>query len=754
MTTTSTTRPRWTATLALIVLAALSAIFVFPALVRADTLTSSVGMGGTTTIKQGESTAITYLITATDGDGKSDCNFSGGHSGTLTINAPNGVTATPASQTITGCGTNLSVSLTSATVGTYSITASLTGGHEHATGNDVSAAAFFLRVVSPDTTPPVITVPGPITAPATSASGAAVSYTVTATDETDGTVTATCSRVSGSTFAIGATRVDCEARDAANNLGTASFTVTVNKASQTITFNALSNKTFGDEPFQLTATASSGLAVSYAVTGNCSLSGTTVTITGAGGCEVTTSQTGDAWRAAATSVKQSFTIAKANQTITFGTLTDKKVNDANVTLSASASSGLAVSFASSTPTVCTVAGTTLDIVGAGTCTVTASQAGNDDYNPAPSVERSFQVTKLDQTITFAQPASPAVYNSTFSVAPTATSDLTVAVTASGACSITGGTVKMTSGTGTCTLTANQAGDTNYNAATSVTREVQAAKANQTITFAALGTKTFGAAPFTVSATGGDSGNPVTFAASGNCTISGATVTITGAGSCTVTASQAGDANYHAAPNVERAFTIERAPQTITFAALAAKKLGDPAFTVSATGGASGNPVTFAATPATVCTISGNSVTLVGVGTCTITASQAGNTNYLAAQPVPQSFGITYNFTGFFQPIDMGLLNSVKAGSAVPVKFTLGGDMGTSVFASGSPSSAMVACGATAEDAIEETVTAGSSGLSYDPATQQYTYVWKTDKAWAGTCRTLVVKFADGSTQTVNFKLLR
>ena len=171
----------------------------------------------------------------------------------------------------------------------------------------------------------------------------------------------------------------------------------------------------------------------------------------------------------------------------------------------------------------------------------------------------------------------------------------------------------------------------------------ATKADQTIRFAALGDKTFGDAPFTVSATGGGSGNPVTFTASGNCTsggTNGATITITGAGSCTVTANQAGNTNYNAATAVPQTFTIAKAGQTISFAALGGKTFGDAPFTVSATGGGSGNPVTFTASGS--CSSGGTNgatITITGAGSCTVTANQAGNTNYNAATAVPQTFTI-------------------------------------------------------------------------------------------------------------------
>jgi hypothetical protein len=118
-----------------------------------------------------------------------------------------------------------------------------------------------------------------------------------------------------------------------------------------------------------------------------------------------------------------------------------------------------------------------------------------------------------------------------------------------------------------------------------------------------------------------------------------------------------------------------------------------------------------------------------------------------------SVQVTYNFAGFFQPIDnLPTLNSAKAGQAIPVKFSLGGNKGLNIFAAGYPFSQRITCDTSAPlDDIEQTDTPGSSGLSYDPGSDQYHYVWKTDKAWSGTCRKLVVKLIDGTTHIANFK---
>jgi hypothetical protein len=160
--------------------------------------------------------------------------------------------------------------------------------------------------------------------------------------------------------------------------------------------------------------------------------------------------------------------------------------------------------------------------------------------------------------------------------------------------------------------------------------------NQTITFGALATKTYGDPDFSVNATA-SSGLTVSFAASGNCTVSGATVHLTGAGSCTVTASQAGNVNYNAAPDVSRTFAIGKAAQTITFGPIANKRYGAPDFRVSATA-SSGLEVSFAASGR--CMVRGATVHLTGAGSCTVTASQPGDANYNAAPDVSRRFSIT------------------------------------------------------------------------------------------------------------------
>jgi hypothetical protein len=134
------------------------------------------------------------------------------------------------------------------------------------------------------------------------------------------------------------------------------------------------------------------------------------------------------------------------------------------------------------------------------------------------------------------------------------------------------------------------------------------------------------------------------------------------------------------------------------------------------------------------------------------------TNVTANHTIAAKFG--YNFTGFFQPVDnydpnTNILNRVKAGQAVPVKFSLHGYQTMAIFDSGYPGSAVITCASNAEVSdVTETLTAGGSSLSYDATTDQYNYVWKTEKSWAGGCRQLVVKLSDGSYHRANFNFFK
>lgn len=144
----------------------------------------------------------------------------------------------------------------------------------------------------------------------------------------------------------------------------------------------------------------------------------------------------------------------------------------------------------------------------------------------------------------------------------------------------------------------------------------------------------------ISLTGSASSSlPVQYASStnGTCTVSGATLHLIGPGNCNLTASQAGDANYAAATPVQKSFGVTKGSQTITWTQTLSGAVGG-SIALTATGGASGNAVTYTGTTS-ICAVSGSTLNLIGAGSCTVTASQAGNANYNAATDVPKTFTV-------------------------------------------------------------------------------------------------------------------
>jgi len=118
--------------------------------------------------------------------------------------------------------------------------------------------------------------------------------------------------------------------------------------------------------------------------------------------------------------------------------------------------------------------------------------------------------------------------------------------------------------------------------------------------------------------------------------------------------------------------------------------------------------------------------------------------------------LSYQFNGFQAPVDNPpAVNGVKLGQSVPVKFQLAGDLGLGVLF-GTPTATPHECDAAGglPDPLETTATAGSSGLQYDPATNTYTYVWKTDKTGSPGCRTFEITFDDGTYRRAQFQFTK
>ena len=216
------------------------------------------------------------------------------------------------------------------------------------------------------------------------------------------------------------------------------------------------------------------------------------------------------------------------------------------------------------------------------------------------------------------------------------------------------------------------------------------KQNQAIIWGQLPNQMMSAAPFQINATA-SSGLKIDFSAAGECSVSAsnlnqglssATVTLSGkGGNCTIIAHQAGSATYNAAADVVRAFAITTQNQTISFAPLPDKTLGDPPFTVSATA-SSGLPVAFTPDTPQVCEVIGNTVTLKSSGICDLLASQDGNNQFAPApdmlrsfavlDPVKQAQTITFNPLPNRTVGDAPFTVSASASSGLPVTFTASG----------------------------------------------------------------------------------
>jgi len=175
-----------------------------------------------------------------------------------------------------------------------------------------------------------------------------------------------------------------------------------NYQNQTIIFSPPSLKKVGDNPFTISAIGGgSNKPVIFTTTTTtnaiCTISGDIVTIISAGTCTVTAKQNGDLNYNSAPQVSESITITKANQTISFNPPASKSLDDATFDIAATATSGLTVSFTSTTTHICTVSGSTISLLMAGICTIEATQSGNDSYNQTPQVSENITITSTNQT---------------------------------------------------------------------------------------------------------------------------------------------------------------------------------------------------------------------------------------------------------------------------------------------------------------------------------------------------------------------
>ncbi len=370
-----------------------------------------------------------------------------------------------------------------------------------------------------------------------------------------------------------------------------------------------------------------------------------VSFTAVGTCKINADQAGNTNYTAAPQVSQSFAVGLGGQAITFTSTAPAAAAVAGPTYTPTATGGgslnpVTFTIDASASSVCSINLGVVSFSAVGTCKINADQAGNTNYNPAPQVSQSFAVGKGSQTITFTSTAPTTAVAGGPTYTPTATGGtsinpvtFTIDASAASVCSINLGVVSFTA-VGTCKVNADQAGDTNYNAATQVSQSFTVGKGDQTIQISThVPVSAAYLTSFTVAAIGYPSNLPVVYSATGVCTNVGATFTMTSAtGICTVHFNQPGDANFNAAPEVTENVVARGFAQTITVDTHApASAKFNSSFTVAAHAD-SLLPVAYTSSGA--CTNVGPVFTMtMAFGTCTVHYNQAGDSNYAAAPEI-------------------------------------------------------------------------------------------------------------------------
>ena len=268
--------------------------------------------------------------------------------------------------------------------------------------------------------------------------------------------------------------------------------------------------------------------------------------------------------------------------------------------------------------------------GLSNATVTASNAGGSG-----SALMAFDIAKANQTLSgLAASFQTSMGSGNYTLGATATSGLPVVYVSSNTsvAAVSGSSISILSA-GNSTITAAQPGNANWNKATPMTQSLSVSKGNQTLSFSALAPVVFGVTPFAIRATA-TSRLPVAYSSSNPAvaTIVGNIVTTTGVGNTTLTATQAGNTSYNAAPPTTQTLVVSKRTQTIVFGTIPAKLTTDAPFTLNATT-TSGLSLGYASSNLSVATVSGNTVTIIRAGTTNITASQPGDSRTLAAPVV-------------------------------------------------------------------------------------------------------------------------
>ena len=649
--------------------------------------------------------------------------------------------------TASGCSiTGDSLSVTSA--GTCLVTATKDGGADYAPVSSAETTVTFAKAaqaaLSIDSQSSVTYGDGFTLTTAGGSGGGAVTYQIGVTTGTAHCSISTSPSILTGTDAGGTCEVIAtkEADDkyeqalASQIVTVTTRPITVTASSPTVaygtSFSPSASATAGTLAF---TDAISGATYTYAGSGSTVYGPTTTAPTGAGTYSITPSaptfSSGTSANYAITYAAGTLTINRADQIISFTAPANRTYGAAPFAVAPTSTSGLPVTVTSTTPAVCTVAGNVVTVVGSAiggaTCSLTADQSGDANYNAAPANTKTFTVSQAAQAALTMTSASSTLFGETLTLAAaggSGTGSLSFSVTSPtgpGLCSLSGTTLTLGDAGSLCKVQATKAASANYLAANTLEQTITIGRADQTLAFtSAVPTQpefggTYSPAATAVSTvTGLSSGVTPTFTASGNCTLAGGVVTFGLPGSCVVTASAASSTNFAAAIDAEQTIEIGTTNQNIAFAQPSNVAFGSSSVAMDATT-SSGGEVTYAlgtGTTGSACSVSTlGVVTILAVGTCEVTASAAAFDQFAAASPVTRAFQVLVAL-----PTAPRLTSASASSQAITVAFTAPGFNGGAPIAAYELVATPVGSGTTvmssACTASPCTITGLSNGMAY------------------------------------------
>jgi len=372
----------------------------------------------------------------------------------------------------------------------------------------------------------------------------------------------------------------------------------------------------------------------------CTVISGVVSYVGLGSCSLTASAAATADYVAVAGSAQMFSVSQATPTISINNLPSSGVYGGSFTPTFANSGNGAASVASNSASVCTVISGVVNYVGVGNCSLTASTAPTTDYAAATGTAQIVAIAQATPTVSINNLPSSGIYGGSFTPTFTNSGNGTASAASSSpsVCTVTSGVVNYV-GAGSCYLTANTTATTDYAAATGATQSITIAQATPTISINDLPSSGVYGGSFTP--TFANSGNGAASVASTSpsiCTVTSGTVNYVGVGSCALTASTAATTDYVAATGATQSFAISQATPTISINNLPSSGVYGGSFTATFANSGNGTASIVSNTPA-VCTVSGSVVSYIGAGSCSLTASTAPTTDYVASTGTAQSFAV-------------------------------------------------------------------------------------------------------------------